>query len=250
MFEELPRFREGNSFAMIACVHQPNYLPWLGFFAKVAMSDVYVVMDNVQYSKNTWNNRVKIAGNGDPLWLTVPVRRQGLETLIANVEIDYSRNWVKQHRATLEARYGRSSYFKAVCPDVTAILELRVGRLVELNTLLIHWVLNACGIETKVVLGSTLDAVGKASTLLVAQCQAVGATEYIAGQGSVDYEDMDAYGTAAIRYRRQTFSHPEYPQLGRAQFLSGLSILDALFHLGGQEVGNLLNEHATANGRV
>lgn len=234
---------------MIACVHQPNYLPWLGFFAKVAQSDVYVVMDNVQFTKNSWINRVKVAGNGDPLWLTVPVRRQGLETLIANVEIDYSRNWIKQHRATLEARYGRSSFFKAVYPDVTAILEMRVRRLVELNTLLIHWVLDACAVQTKVVLGSELHAVGKASTLIVAQCQAIGATEYIAGQGSVGYEDMDAYSTAGIRHRRQAFSHPEYPQVGRAQFLPGLSVLDALFHLGVQEVGHLLGMHAAAKGR-
>lgn len=230
---------------MIACVHQPNFLPWLGFFAKVAASDIYVVMDNVQFPKNCWTNRVKVAGNGAPLWLTVPVRRGPLETLIADIEIDHSRDWVKQHRATLEARYSRSSFFKLVYPELADILETRPGRLVELNARLIRWVLDGCCVQTSVVIGSTLNAVGKASQLIVGQCQAVGATAYVAGRGSADYDDMEVYETAGIRYRRQEFQHPEYPQYGLSQFLPGLSIIDALFNVGVQGVGLMLAEHAS-----
>jgi hypothetical protein len=235
---------------MIVCVHQPNFLPWLGFFAKAARSDIYVVMDNVQFPKNCWTNRVKIAGNGEPLWLTVPVRHGRLETLIADIEIDHSRDWVRQHRATLEARYSRSPFFKALYPELAGILETRAGRLVELNTLLIRWVLDACGVQTSVVIGSKLKAVGKASKLVVAQCQSVGATAYVAGQGSADYEDMEVYENAGIQYRRLEFHHPEYPQYGRSQFTPGLSIVDALFNVGAQGVGLLLAEHAAAKARA
>ena len=235
---------------MIACVHQPNFLPWLGFFAKVAQSDIYVVMDNVQFTKNCWTNRVKIAGNGEALWLTVPVRRGPLATLIADIEIDSSRDWVKQHRATLQARYSRSSFFKSVYPELCALLETRPTRLVELNILLIRWVLDSCGVDTRVVIGSQLNASGRASELIVAQCQAVGADVYVAGQGSADYEDLDAYARCGIQYRRQEFRHPEYPQYGRSQFIAGLSILDALFNVGIKEVGSLLARHSTAVARA
>jgi hypothetical protein len=230
---------------MIVCVHQPNFLPWLGFFAKVAQSDVYVVMDNVQFPKNCLTNRVRIAGNGEPLWLTVPIRRGPLKTLIADIEIDYSRDWVKQQRATLEARYSRSSFFKFVYSELVSVLETRPARLLELNMLLIRWVLDMCGVRTRVVLGTKLNAAGKASELIVAQCLAVGATTYVAGKGSADYDDSEVYETAGIQYRRQQFHHPEYPQYGRSQFLPGLSILDSLFNVGVQGVGLMLAEHTS-----
>ena len=235
---------------MIACVHQPNYLPWLGFFAKISRSDVYVVLDNVQFPKNCWTNRVKIAGNGEPLWLTVPVRRGPLETLIADTEIDYSRDWVKQQRGTLEARYGRTPFFKDVYFDLAAILEIRSPALVELNIRLIRWVLGGCGVQTRVVIGSELNVEGKASELIVAQCQAVDATTYLAGQGSADYEDLEVYETAGIQYRRQEFGHPEYSQFGHPLFIPGLSILDALFNVGFQGLRLLLTEQATARVRA
>ncbi len=233
---------------MLACVHQPNYLPWLGFFAKVARADVYLVMDNVQFSRNCWTNRVQVAGNGDPLWLTVPVRRGGLETPIADAEIDHTRDWVKQQRSTLEARYGRCQHFKAVYPELVQILEARPRRLVALNLPLIRWVMEACGISTRVVLGSELNATGKASELVVALCRAVGATAYLAGQGSVDYEDLALYERAGIRYQRQEFQHREYPQHGRAQFVAGLSVIDALFNVGVAGARQLLAAQLPAAG--
>ena len=231
---------------MIACVHQPNYLPWLGFFAKISQSDVYVVMDNVQFPKNCYTNRVRIAGNGEPLWLTVPVRRGPLETLIADAEIDYSRDWVKQQRATLEARYGRALFFKSVYSELSAILEIRPPSLVELNMSLIRWVLDACGVQTRIEMGTKLNAEGKASKLIVALCEAIGATRYIAGRQAADYEDLAAYESAGIEYSRQEFHHAEYPQYGHRQFVPGLSVIDALFNVSVQEVGALLSQQAPA----
>lgn len=233
---------------MIACVHQPNYLPWLGFFAKVLRSDVYVVMDNVQFPKNCWTNRVQIAGIGEPLWLTVPIHRGGSKTLIADIEIDHSRDWVKKQQRTLEARYARCPHFRAMNSQLVQILESRPGRLVDLNLPLIQWVLDVLSIRTRVILGSELNAAGKASELVVDLCKAVGATEYLAGQGSVDYEDLSAFQNAGIRYHRAEFRGPQYSQQGRAQFVPGLSIIDALFNCGSAGARELIDSERALGG--
>lgn len=233
---------------MIVCVHQPNYLPWLGFFAKVSRSDVYVVMDNVQFPNRCWTNRVRIAGNREPLWLTVPVRRVGREILIADVEVDHSHDWVKKHLLTLEARYSRCAHFKTIYPPLVQILETRPGRLVELNVRLIRWILDALCITTRVVLGSELNVAGKASELIVSMCRAVGATDYVAGQGSADYENLEVYKEAGVHYHRHVFQHPQYLQQGRTQFVQGLSVLDALFNIGIDGVKLVLDEQTVVEG--
>ena len=234
---------------MIACVHQPNYLPWLGFFAKIARSDIYVVMDNVQFPNRCWTNRVQIAGKGAPLWLTVPVRRRdGLATLITDVEVDYSHDWVKKQRHTLEARYSRCPHFKNIYPQLAQLIETRPGQLVELNIPLIRWVLETLGITTRVVLGSELNAAGKASELIVAMCRAVGATAYLAGEGSADYENLAVYKDAGIRYHRNVFRHPQYSQHGQAEFVRGLSVLDALFNMGIEGTKQVLAEPVAFKG--
>lgn len=233
---------------MIACVHQPNYLPWLGFFAKISRSDIYVVMDNVQFPSRCWTNRVQIAGNQEPLWLTVPVRRHKQGTLVSDVEVDHSKDWVKRQRRTLEARYSRCPHFKAIYSPLVEILETRPGRLVDLNVPLIRWVLDALCIETRVVLGSELNASGKASELIVAMCRVVEATDYIAGQGSADYENLAVYNDAGIRYHREVFQHPQYTQQGQAQFVPGLSVVDALFNIGIEDVKLVFDEQTVVEG--
>lgn len=225
---------------MIACVHQPNYIPWLGFFAKIAQSTVYIVLDNVQFPKNCWTNRARVAGSGEAMWLTVPVRRSGLSTLIADVEIDYASDWVKRQRNTLRARYGRCNHFNTVYPMFDSILESRPRRLVDLNVPLIRWTLEALRIQTRVVISSELGAAGTASELLIQLCRAVGANTYLAGQGAAAYDDLKAYEDAGVQYRRQVFPHPEYPQHNQAAFVQGLSILDALFNIGYENTAHLL----------
>jgi hypothetical protein len=225
---------------MMACIHQPNYLPWLGFFGKVLRSDAYLVMDNVQFPKNCWTNRVRIAGSGEPPWLTVPVCRSGLSTLISEAEISYTQNWVEKHLKTVQQVYRPCRWFSDLYPPLAAILESRPQRLVDLNIPLIRLILDWCGITTPLILGSTLTASGKASDLVVSMCRSVGATAYLAGEGAADYENLEVYGQGEVEYYRFRFRHPEYPQRGRKEFCPGLSIIDALFNCGPEATRQML----------
>jgi hypothetical protein len=233
---------------VIACVHQPNYLPWLGFFAKLARSDLYIVMDNVQFPRNSWTNRVRIGGNGPLVWLTVPVRHSGdLETVIGEMEIDYKQDWRRRHLRTIQQRYARCPAFDAIFARLTGVLETRPRLLIDLNLRLIEMLMTLCKISTRVLMGSQLGGTGRGSHLVASMCARAGASVYLAGEGSVAYEEMSAYSANSIEHRLSSFEHPKYPQRGQGTFLPGLSILDALFCIGPEKTRDLLVENKQLN---
>jgi hypothetical protein len=226
---------------MIACVHQPNFIPWMGFFAKIAASDTYVVMDNVQFPRNSWVNRVRVGGNGPPVWLTVPVRHASrLDIRIDEVEIGWESEWTRKHVTTLRQRYARSLWLREVLDPFEAVLARRHRLLAEQNLALIEAILRLCGIDRQIIRGSQLQAGGSGSVLIAAMCAEIGATEYLAGKGAADYEDLSVYADRGIGYRRTSYPNPEYPQRGSDAFEPGLSIVDALFNIGPQQTRELL----------
>ena len=80
------------------CIHQPDFLPWLGFFDRLTQSDVFVVLDNVQFLRRGWHHRDKIKASNGEMWLTVPVKKSGrYEQLINQTEIENSTHWQDQH---------------------------------------------------------------------------------------------------------------------------------------------------------
>ena len=219
--------------SVLACVHQPNYLPWLGFFAKIVQSQIYIVMDNVQLPDASFVNRVRIAGAVDPTWITVPVKHPtSRDGPIREIRIDYSSNWIRKHLAGFQHRYGRAPAFKEIYAGLVPVLESRPELLADLNLALIRTVLAACRIETRIVLGSTLGGTGQASALIIDMCKKVGATSYLAGKGAVAYDDLELYKSNDMQYIRAGFRHPTYKQHGTTNFIEGLSVIDALFSIG------------------
>jgi hypothetical protein len=205
----------------------------MGFFAKVAASDVFIVMDNVQFPRNSWVNRVRIGGRGVPLWMTVPVRHLGrLDLPIAEVEISYESDWVTKHLRTIQQRYARAPFFRSVFEAMEETLASRSPLLAERNLAIIRMVLALCGIQRPIVRGSELRSRGSSSTLITAMCREIGANVYLAGQGAAGYDDLSVYTSAGIEYRTAGFVHPEYEQAASGPFEGGLSIADALFNVG------------------
>lgn len=226
---------------MIACVHQPNFIPWMGFFAKVAASDVYIVMDNVQFPRNSWVNRVRIGGNGLPVWLTVPVRHSGeLERRIGDVEISWEHDWSRKHLATIGQRYARSPFLHPVLNSIEEIFSRRHRLLADQNVELIESMLALCAIKRPLIRGTSLPATGAGSALIAAMCRDAGATEYLAGKGAAAYEDLALYADSGIAYRRLDYDQPQYAQRGHDGFEAGLSIIDVLLNVGPERTHALL----------
>ncbi len=218
----------------IAVIHQPQYLPYLGFFHKLQQGDIFVVMDSVQFQRRGVQHRNKIKTSQGAQWLTVPVvHRSRDEERINEMVINSELPWSHKHWYTLVANYSRTPYFDKYGSQLEQILCKNWSNLCELNMTLIAWVMDILGIKKPVVYMSALPVTGKKSELLIDICKAVGADTYLSGAGGKRYMDLTAFEAANINVLWQEFNYPYYvqafPELG---FIPDLSIVDTLFCCG------------------
>jgi WbqC-like protein family len=207
---------------LVAC-HQPNFLPWLGFFDKLAQSDRFVLLDGVQFprtSRGTYTNRVQMLVGDKPAWVTVPVARgDGLQT-IGEVRIDDTQPWRRKTLRTIEQSYARMPRFAETMPLVRELLELDTDRIAELN----EHAIRALAPEHahKLVRQSELgDVPGAATDLLIGLVGAAGGDAYLSGDGADGYQEEPKYAAAGLGFRLQGFVAPD------TGGPPGLSIVDA-----------------------
>jgi hypothetical protein len=212
-------------------IHQPHYLPWLGYLAKWAAADLFIFLDTVQYEKNGWQNRNRIKTREGPRWLTVPVRAR-LGTAIDAVEIDPGQPWGRRHLGAIEHAYGRARWFERFAGELRALYERPWSRLAPLAVASATALARAVGITTPARLASELPTAGADATArLVGLCQAVGATVYLAGRDGPGYMDLGRFARAGIEVWSQTYTHPIYPQM-HGEFVPFLSAIDLLLNSG------------------
>ena len=214
-------------------IHQPHYLPWLRYFEKVARSDVFILLDDVQYEKNGYQNRNKIKTAQGWTYLTVPVARPTLRP-IRDIEIDSRGAWSEKHRRTLELSYRKASYFTDYWPALDGLLRHEWTRLGALNRAMTELFMGQLGIETRLVASTELDVPGEATERLANLCAAVGGTEYLSGAYAVQaYLDPEVLQARGIRLAFQEWEAPQYSQLyPGAGFVPDLAIVDLLFNEG------------------
>jgi hypothetical protein len=234
---------------MLVAIHQPNFLPWLGFFDKIRRSDIFVMMDNAQFSKTggTWTNRVQVIVNGEPAWLTMPIVRayHGLR-IIREMKINENNEWRTKLLRTIEHNYRRAPYFGTVFPLVQLTFQNRTDELAKYNLAAIRQLCAAIEIRTPTVLGSALETEGRSTDLLISMVKAVGGTGYLAGGGASGYQESDKFRQAGLDLIYQEFQHPMYPQFNTSTFKPGLSIVDALMNCGFEGVRGLMEAGVTA----
>lgn len=216
---------------MRVAIHQPNYLPWLGYFAKMAQCDAFVLLDDAQFSKNNIINRVRILGALEPRWLTLPVAAR-LGMTIAEVKIS-REDWRRSHLSLLRNIYGRAAHFRAVWPVLEEwMASAPDGGLAAINRHFILGIAGRLGLHPAIHMASDMGVDGKSDDRLVAMVAALapGGT-YLSGRGGAGYQEPGKFEAAGLRLDYYRFSHPVYDQ-GVSGFQQGLSILDALFHIG------------------
>lgn len=217
---------------MIVSIHQPAYLPWLGYFDKILRSDLFIYLDTVQFQKGSFQNRNRIRTKSGPIWLTVPVETKGklYDLALKDVPVDHRQNWQSKHLASLKMNYGKAPftadrlaqiehfytepqpYLSAVCFDM----------MVAFNAML--------GITTPVVRASDLGPMdGAKSDLVQALCQSVGAKTYLSGSMGRDYLDEAAFADAGLEIVYQDYQHPVYRQQ-YSGFEPAMGIVDLLFN--------------------
>ncbi|GHK04207.1 hypothetical protein SY2F82_60040 [Streptomyces sp. Y2F8-2] len=225
---------------MRVTIHQPEHLPWLGLLAKVAASELWVVLDSVPYRKNYFQNRNRVLLDGRPTWLTVPVTAP-FGTRIRDVQICEVPSWRRRYRGRLtQAVSGTRCADRA--GDLLSLIDAAPpgGSLADLNLDIADWLLAQFDVKVPMVRASELDATGSNTELLVSLCRATGADEYLSGPSGRDYLDLDAFAEQGIAVRFFDFDHPLYAQGGET-FVPCLSAVDAWSRLDPAELPRLLS---------
>ena len=217
---------------MKLAAHQPQYLPWLGFFDKMDRVDRFVLLDVVQYKKNEWQNRNRIRTPDGWQWLTVPVHYR-FPMSIREVTLDDAEGrWRRKHREALRIHYARSPFRPDLLPAIETLLGEPCESLVELNVRSVRLLACLLGVRTPIALASEVPGLPEgADDRLIALCRHFGCSDYLAGAGGAAYMDMESFRRAGVGVTFQDFRHPVYPQ-AYAGFEPNLSALDLLLNCG------------------
>lgn len=228
----------------IVAIHQPNFFPWLGYFDKIARSDVFVFLDHVQYQKTgaTWSNRVMLRMGGEARWATAPINRSFHGVVQVNqIEWAAGQPWREKLIKSLEANYAKCRFFRETMNAVVPLIGNQEQNLARYNINAICGIADYIGLDVShSVLSSSLGVAGQANEMLVALTRAVHGNAYMCGGGAGGYQDPSVFESSGVALVRQGFQHPVYPQAGGGEFLPGLSIVDALMNVGSAGVASFL----------
>ena len=228
---------------MIISVHQPQYLPWLGYFDKIDKSDAFVFLDCVQYKHREFQNRNKIRVREGWLWLSAPVIYKGhSRERIDRILIDNGSDWQRKHWGSLKSAYSAAPFFKEHSAFFEESYSRKWERLSELNIHIIKYILEYLTIDTPLYYESQIGTTREATERIIELCQKLQADTYLSGAGGKEYLEEAKFARAGIKLEYQHFVHPEYRQQFAKQetdFLPYMSIIDLLFNEG-QESRNIL----------
>jgi hypothetical protein len=222
-------------------IHQPEYFPWLGYLEKIRRSDVFVLLDSVQFDRSSLQQRARVMGATAPVWMTIPFVHKFPQRIDQVVIAEDT--WRDKHRKTLQSCYGRAPGYPAAAPALEPCLGRPWERLVDATVASLAILLEVYGLtgKTEIVRASDLPVTGARSDLVLGICQHLGATRYLSGKTGATYLDAGVFGRAGIEIEVLSYTVPPYP--GRptlpAGQENGLSALDAWFQLGSGAAGLL-----------
>lgn len=228
---------------MILSVHQPQYLPWLGYFDKIAASDLFVFLDLPQYKKREFQNRNRIKGPQGEIWLAVPVLSKGkFDQPIREVKLDPTQDWQRSHWTSLELNYKKAPYWAEYSPGLKPFYEKPWEGLCRLNIELCLHFFGLLGIKTPWKIESEIGTSTASTERLIELCKKTGATSYLSGAGGKGYMDEARFTAEGLGLSYQHYQHPSYRQQHeKAGFMPYACILDLLFNEGPDSLKILRN---------
>lgn len=216
---------------MKAAIIQSNYVPWKGYFDIIHEADVFVFLEDVQYTRRDWRNRNKIKTPGGIKWISVPVVRT-TDLMIYETKINYSQDWREKHKKTIHHSHASCEYYDNYKEDILGIYTQKYETISELNIAAIKKISALLGIETDFVNSKDLNTSGKKDDKLIEVCQKVGADSYLSGPAAKDYVVKEKFEKAGIVLEYKYYSgYPEYKQLW-GEFNHFVSVIDLIFNCG------------------
>lgn len=223
-------------------INQPAYLPWLGYFERIDRSDHHIVLDHVQFEKNSMTNRNKINTTNGPLLLSVPLLTSGKfgDLAINNLQIQNSQNWRKKHWQSIYFSYKKAPFFKIYEKEIEHFYSYNWQSFNECLKAQLIFFLDALQITTKISYSSDHCWHHTKSDLILEICQHFSASKYLSGAFGKDYLSLESFRHHTINVEFQDYQHPTYQQM-TLPFTSHLSILDLLFNHGDDSIAILRN---------
>lgn len=221
---------------MIVSIHQPNYLPWLGLFHKILLSDIYVIFDDVQLRRGkSFVLRSLIKTEKNTKWITIPVLGKSKFLLINQVEINSKIPWKEKHWTSIENSYRKAEFFRDYSNEIRELVLSNHNNLSQFNVSIIKKILEILDIKIKMVKSSELNIATSGTQKIIDTVLRVGGTTYLSGegQGSKRYVigQEKKFSENGIKLKIQNFIHPTYSQLF-GDFIPNLSIIDLIFNIG------------------
>lgn len=220
---------------MIVTIMQPAYLPWLGYFDRIASSDLLIFLDHVQIENgSSFTNRNRIRSATGSQWLTVPIRNSGsAPRAIDRVQIVNDRPWRKKHWTSIRSNYAKARHFDTYAEELSDYFDGEQSLLVD--TLLdgYHLLAGMLGLATTTLRSSRMGATSSKGDLILDLCRSVSASRYISGPFGRDYLDREAFERAGIDLVFHDYDHPTYEQVYPG-FEPYMSVIDVLLNHGPQ----------------
>jgi hypothetical protein len=210
---------------------QPQFFPWRGVFEQIRLADEFVHLDDAQFQKGGFTNRVQLKTAGGPLWLTVPVLRHGSLPPIADVEIDYKTDWREKHLRTFTMSYARAPFAAAARGILDEVYAERPRTIAELDIAALERCCAELGLRPAFSRASATPVAGAKTDRLVELLVPRGATHYVTGLGALDYLSEPQLAAAGVEVRVMAYTRRPYNQLHGA-FDPHVSILDTIANLG------------------
>lgn len=230
---------------MVVAIHQPEHLPWLGFFNKMANADVLVILDIVQYRKRYFQNRNQILVNGEKKYIGVPIILDNYrEKTIKEMQIYSDRDvpWKSKYLKTIEYNYKRHPFFDEYFPFFEELVKKDICSLYEFNMEIINYFADKLDLTTEIIMASDLSPVGKKSDLTLDIAKKSGASVYLSGPSGRDYMELDKYKNENVDVWFNDFKHPVYDQKGTDVFIPYLSTLDLFMNVGAKQAKSVIAE--------
>ncbi len=229
----------------VVTIHQPSFFPWLGLLHKIKSSNLYVLLDNVQFTDNAYQHRNLFLDNqcAEHL-LTIPINKKSyIDKNIGDILIS-SDNWQKKHGKFIYFNYKKHPFFDEVYPLIQFIYEKKYNFLIDVLIDSIEISFNIFNIETETVLASklNLDESLKKEEMVIDILEQTGATIYLSGSGAKCYQNEENFSKKNIELKYQKFNHPIYKQFNSEVFRSGLACLDTAFNLGKEGCSKIIDQ--------
>ena len=230
---------------MKACIHQPDFFPWLGLFNKIAKTDNFIILDNVQTpGGKSWLTRNRLLYNGEVKWLTIPVCRKKIA--IKDLEISLNLNFQRKHLGFIRSSYGKAPFFKMIYPLFEEIYSAECTKLGIFNLNAIKLINKKIGLKTNIsyasdYVGSAFPPLHSGNDLILEIAKKSNTKYYLSGTGCKEFINPKSFEDEGIKFEFQNFTCKPYSQSGcKSNFVPQLSIIDALFNLGFEGVYKIL----------